>query len=273
MRVVLVVFCFLSTILGEASVWGATHGPPGRFLIDLPVNEINAPDDPDPIPPFPLLNEEKTVSPKDTIHRDGKVFVLVEAGKVRKPVYWAVKNNLLFDLALLPNLAVEIAFGKNKAWSVEAGGNWSWWNTAADDYYYHRIQMASLELRHWPRRRHAAGRNPLNGWYVGVYGYGGDYDIRLLTKKNSDEGEQSRWTYSAGLTAGYALPISRHFNLEFGLSGGYLGGEYKRYTVSDCADGTFPLKSIRKRNYYGLTKASISLVWVIGKNKRKETGR
>ncbi|MDH6535545.1 hypothetical protein M2101_002230 [Parabacteroides sp. PM5-20] len=189
-----------------------------------------------------------TVYPKDTI-------------PYRKPFVMAFKNNMIYDLGLLPNLSVEIPFGRNYRWSVAIEGNWSWWDTGASKYNYHRIQMAGLELRHWFGNKKG---NPLNGWYVGAYGYGGDYDIRLFAKKNSDVGQQSLWTYSGGLTFGYAVPIGRRLNLEFGIGAGYIGGKYKKYDVSDCAEGVFPILGSYERSYFGLTKGGISLVWQIG---------
>ncbi|MCD7898827.1 MAG: DUF3575 domain-containing protein [Bacteroides sp.] len=191
-----------------------------------------------------------------------------------KPFYIALKNNLLFDLALLPNVAVEIPFGKNYRWSAEVEGHWSWWDSGANDYHFHRIQMAGLELRRWFGNKTG---NPLNGWYVGAYGYGGTYDLRLFTNDDDDKGYLSNWSYSAGLSIGYAKPIGKRLNLEFGLGIGYFGGKYKKYDVSDCKDNTFPWLSTHDRNYVGLTKAKVSLVWLIGsgtnKKKGKEAGR
>lgn len=194
--------------------------------------------------------------------------------KPRKPFFIALKNNLFYDLALLPNLSIEISFGRDHKWSALLEGNWSWWDTGASKYNYHRIQMAGIEVRRWFGNRSG---NPLNGWYAGLHAYGGDYDIRLFADKNSDIGQQSLWSYSGGLTLGYSMPIGRRFNLEFGLGAGYLGGEYKKYDVSDCADGVFPVLGTYNRNYWGLTKANISLVWLIGSgtntNDRKGAAR
>ena len=187
-----------------------------------------------------------------------------KAGK--RDFIFAVKNNLLYDAALLPNLAVEVPFGKNYRWSVEVEGHWSWWNTNATSYNYHRIQMAGVELRRWFANKTG---NPLNGWHAGLYGYGGTYDVRLFTNSNDDKGYLSNWSYSAGLSIGYAKPIGKRFNLEFGLGFGYFGGEYKKYDVSDCRDNTFPWLSTHNRKYIGLTKAKVSLVWIIGSKTNK----
>ncbi|MDL2230306.1 DUF3575 domain-containing protein [Alistipes sp. OttesenSCG-928-L06] len=192
----------------------------------------------------------------------------------KKPFYIAVKNNLLYDLGLLPNLALEIPFGQNHAWSLEAQANWSWWKTGDPDYWFHRVQIAGVEVRRWLGNREA--KNSLNGWYVGAYGYGGTYDIRLFTNKNSDLGQLSNLTWSAGLSLGYATPIARRWNLEFNLSAGYLSGRYYNYYRSDC-EPVFPKQSIHDRQYFGLTKAGVSLVWQIGsgvnENYKKKGGK
>ncbi|WP_163270693.1 DUF3575 domain-containing protein [Dysgonomonas sp. 511] len=189
--------------------------------------------------------------------------------KTKRPFVMAIRNNLIYDAALLPNLAIEIPFGRDYRWSVGIEGNWSWWNTNANTYYYHRIQMAGVELRHWFGNK---AKRPLTGWYLGAYGYGGTYDVRLFTKKKSDMGQLSNWSYSAGLTLGYSMRISKRFNLEFGIGAGYFGGKYHKYNVSDCAGCTFPKRSTHDRKYWGPTKAGISLVWLIGNvNQNKKT--
>lgn len=190
-----------------------------------------------------------------------------KAKKAKRKYVIAIKNNLVYDVALLPNLAIEVPFGENYNWSAEIEGNWSWWKTKANDHYYHRIQMAGVGLRRWFGNK--TGR-PLNGWYVGAYTYGGTYDIRLFTKKNSDLGQLSNWSYSGGLSVGYAMRIAERFNLEFGLSAGYFGGKYHKYDVSDCKEPTFPRRSTHNRNYWGPTKANVSLVWLIGRFKQDE---
>lgn len=211
----------------------------------------------------PAIVDTVEVVRVDTVYQEKIVYLpqSADSAHAKKPFYIAVKNNLLYDAVLLPNLSVEIPFGRNYKWSALIEGNWSWWDTGASKYNYHRIQMAGVELRRWFGNRSG---NPLNGWFVGAYGYGGDYDIRLFANKNSDVGQQSLWSYSGGLTFGYAMPIGRRFNLEFGIGAGYLGGKYKKYDVSDCADGVFPVLGTYQRDYFGLTKASVSLVWQIG---------
>lgn len=179
----------------------------------------------------------------------------------RKPFYFALKNNLIYDIALLPNLGVEIPFGRNYRWSVELEGQWSWWNTNSTSWWYHRIQMAGAEMRYWLGNR--TEKDPMHGWYLGAYGYAGTYDLRLFTKENPDLGQLSDFSYSAGISVGYAVPLSRRLSMDFGLGIGYFGGEYKKYYRSSC-DDVFPWVSTHQRSWFGPTKAKISLVWQIG---------
>lgn len=212
-----------------------------------------------------------TVFIEREVVRIDTVYVKKTAQKQKKPFIIAIKNNLLYDAILLPNLAVELPFGRNYNWSVGIEGNWAWWNTGAESYHYYRIQTLGVELRRWFGNQ---AERPLKGWFVGVYGYGGTYDIRLFANDNNDEGQLSNWSYSGGLTVGYSLPIGKQFNLEFGMGAGYLGGTYHKYTIGTCEECVFPWKSSHQRNYIGPTKASIALVWLIGNgfNKNKEKG-
>lgn len=208
----------------------------------------------------PIVQQEVKVAEPVVVYEQQAVKVY------ENPFYIALKNNLLFDAALLPNVAIEIPFGRDYGYSAELEGHWSWWDTGAEKYNFHRIQMVGLELRKWFGNRTG---NPLNGWYAGVYGYGGTYDVRMFAKENKDKGYLSDWSYSAGLSLGYAKPISRRMNLEFGLGLGYFGGEYKKYNVSECNEGVYPWLSTHKRSYFGLTKAKVSLVWLIGTGVNK----
>lgn len=170
-----------------------------------------------------------------------------------KPYYWALKTNLIYDAALLPNLAVEFSMGKS--WSIEAQGQWSWWNTDNSKHYFHRIQMGGVEVRKWFGK---ANHTPLRGHFIGLYGMGGTYDLKFGTT-----GYLSNNSYSAGISYGYSTPIGRRLNLEFGLGIGYFGGTYHKYKYLEEFD-CYHWFETKELNYLGLTKASISLVWLVG---------
>jgi hypothetical protein len=180
--------------------------------------------------------------------------------------YFGLKTNLLYDAALLPNLSAEFPFGNKKNWSAVVEGNWSWWTSGSPASTYHRIQAAGLEVRRW-----FASPAPLTGHAVGIYTLGGTYDIRLWPRNNDSKGWLSNWSYSYGLSYAYSKPLSRRFHIEFGLAAGYLGGRYYDYKYCVKNDHErWEWTAIRKRNYWGITRAEISLVWLIGEKDLKD---
>jgi hypothetical protein len=203
------------------------------------------------------LQTMTTVVRHDTItivHETTQIDTLIVSEDKPVPYHFVVKTNLLFDAALLPNLALE--FPLPGGWSVEAEAQWAWWNTHDSRRYFYRIQSLGLEARRWwgnPREQ------PLNGHYLGVYLLGGTYDVRL----GKEKGYQSDFSFSAGVSYGYSFHLSQRWNLELGISAGYLGGKYYRYHFDPVYD-RYPWESTHRLYYFGLTKAKVSLVYRIG---------
>jgi len=189
-----------------------------------------------------------------------------EKGKV----YLAVKNNMLYDLALLPNFSVECYLGKR--WSAALSGYLSWWILGKDGdntprWWWHHIQAAQVEGKYWLWSPH-----PLQGYAVGVYAMAGSYDLRFLAKHATTNGVLSDFSWSAGLNFTFSRPLSRRFNIEFGLSAGYVAGEYHEYNYSERY-GQWAKRSTKIRHYMGITGASASIVWLpfnYNKNKNKK---
>jgi hypothetical protein len=186
-------------------------------------------------------------------HRDGVDFSVLP--KIQKSLYMVIKNNLLYDAALTPNLTAEIYLGKN--WSVAAEGNWSWWSKPSPDpnRWYHRIQAAGVELRRWikPQR-------PLQGHAFGIYALGGTYDIRLFVKDENTKGWLSNWSWSAGVGYGYSFPVSKRLSVELGVSAGYLTGTYyENDWCTELNEGSRRAEKIRR--YWGPTRIGCSLAW------------
>jgi hypothetical protein len=198
----------------------------------------------------------------DTFPGDDIFPAQLKDKKKKRP--FAVGTNLLYDMALLPNFTLESAI--NDRWSVVLQGAWSWWQTKEPNYWSHRIQMLWLESRY----RFGDGNNsPFSGLYTGIYGAVGNYDIRLFPKGPDPLGVLSRFSYSLGLTAGYSIPLARHWNMEFNLGMGYMGGAYKEYNHSRCED-CYPERGSKERRYLGPTQAAVSLIRLINcKNERK----
>jgi hypothetical protein len=174
---------------------------------------------------------------------------------------FALKTNLLYDLAMLPNLTFETYLGKG--WSIALEGNWSWWvfGSPVWKWDYHRIQAAGVELRKW-----IGSRQPLQGHAAGLYVMGGTYDIRLSAKDEISRGWLSNWSRSAGISYGYSFPVSGNLGLEFGIAAGYVGGTYYDYDYC-TAHRHWRWLATKKRNYWGITRVEVSLAYRFGKDK------
>lgn len=177
-----------------------------------------------------------------------------------KTYHLMLKTNLLYDALLIPNIGAEI--GLANRWSIGASWTYSWWKSDKLHRYW-RIYGGELEVRKYVGRKLAL--NPFTGHHVGFYLQGLTYDFEL-----GGRGYLSNLTYGAGVEYGYSLPISKRLNIDFGIGAGYLGGEYKEYLpIDDC----YVWQATKKRNWYGITKAEISLVWLIGyKNNMAQKG-
>lgn len=167
----------------------------------------------------------------------------------------ALKNNILYDLALAPNVEVEVPVGRR--WSLNAEYKCPWWSDAASSFCY-QLLSGGLELRYWLGDRRF--RNRLTGHFFGVYAEGGAYDFQFKEEK----GVRGDNYMAVGFTYGYSLRLLRHMAIEFSLGMGYLETEYREYTsYGDHLVWT----SSGRYHFIGPTKAKVSLVWLISKRR------
>ena len=179
--------------------------------------------------------------------------VVTEPEPEKRPFYLAAKNNMLYDLAIVPNVGVELYLGKN----FSLVGNWmySWWKND-NIHWYWRTYGGDLALRYW--FGNAAQVKPLQGHHLGLYGQIITYDFELGGKGFL----APKWSWSAGAEYGYSLPIARRLNIDFTLGLGYHKGEFYEYLP---IDGHYVWQATKRRQYIGPTKAEISLVWQLGR--------
>ena len=172
-----------------------------------------------------------------------------------------VKTNMLYDLALAPNIEVEVPFGRNRRWSVMAEYLNPWWRLDKLNYAY-EIQEAGLELRRWLTPRCDGSRPWLSGMFAGLYVASAKYDLEY--NGVGDQGE----VWSVGGTFGYSWPIGRRWNLELSVSAGYLGGKRRHYNA-EFESSHLIYKETKSMRYFGPTKLKFSLVWIIPAKKKK----
>lgn len=167
-----------------------------------------------------------------------------------------IKTNLVNDAFLSPNIAVEAAVAPK--WTVELLGELNLWKVNHRSMKHAFLQP---EARYWFCERFA-------GHFVGAHLIGGTYnfgnldiDMKLFGtdyRKLRDSRYQG-WAAGAGVAYGYAWPVSKHWNIEGEIGIGWLYTRYDRYPCDVC--GT-KIESNRAHNYFGLTKLSLSIVYL-----------
>lgn len=169
----------------------------------------------------------------------------------------ALKTNLLYDALLTPNFEIEKDLGPRLSLAAETAFPWYTWHNNLRCY---EVFEAGGELRWWTGHFARMPHRRLTGYFVGLYGAGGYYDLEW-------DGTGHRGGYwSAGFSLGCSRRIGRRLNLEFQVSCGYVGGSYTSYE----ADADYhPLERHQgSLGYAGPTKVKLSLVWLIGSRKR-----
>ena len=180
-----------------------------------------------------------------------------------KPAF-ALKTNLLYDLALAPNIEVEVPFGRDRRWSVMVEYLNPWWRLDKLNYAY-EIQEAGVELRRWMMPRCDGSRPWLSGSFLGLYVASAKYDLEY--NGVGDQGE----IWSAGFTFGYSWPLNKRLNLELSASAGPVYGERRHYNA-EFESSHLIYKSTKNMQYFGPTKVKLSLVWIIPAQDKKKGG-
>ena len=192
----------------------------------------------------------------------------------------AAKTNMLYDAVTWTNISAEVPFKiKDHKFSITYDHQFPWWRVGeGNNKYCNRYLQIGGEARWWfaplskPRTKDKIVRECLTGHFVGLYGMGGKYDFEW-GRKICYQGE----FWSTGVTYGYAMPISKLFNLEFSVSLGYASIDYRHFIPSEDYDILYrDVDKMGRLDYFGVTKLGVSLVMPINfkhKVKGKEGRR
>lgn len=186
-----------------------------------------------------------------------------------KPFYMAIKTNMLYDVAAVPNIGAEFYLGQN--FSIAANYAHAWWKKDAKNFYW-RYYGADASLRWWFGK--ASRIKPLQGHHIGLNYQILTYDFQLGNKgimAGMPNGNLAdRANHIVALEYGYSLPITRRLNIDFSIGAGYHWGIFEEYIP---VDGHNVWQATKRRQYFGPTKLEISLVWLIGcENYNKNKG-
>ena len=165
----------------------------------------------------------------------------------------ALKNNLLYDATLTPNLSLEIGLGKKSTLDLGAGYNpfefsdgkqWKHW-------------MVQPEYRYWFCEK-------FNGTFIGAHLMGGQYsfakvDMPMAVFSDLKDYRYEGYYYGGGFVVGYQWILGKKWSLELALGAGYLRVQYDKYPCAQCGqklDSGF-------KNYFGPTKAAVSILFFL----------
>ncbi len=157
----------------------------------------------------------------------------------------AVSTNMLYWAAAMPNVGLEVPL-KNR-YSVVLEYVCPWFANRSAGFSY-RLLSWDLEGRYWFNNT-----NKLRGLYVGAYGSLGYYDFG-----QNDTGHQGNILSSAGLSAGYLLPLGKRVSLEMSMGFGVLNTTYSNYYEDD---GYLVYASKHAFSIMGPTKATVGVTW------------
>ncbi len=174
----------------------------------------------------------------------------------------SLTTNALYDLAITPDIGMSIGLGRNI--SLAGDFMYGWWSKTSSAKCW-RITGGNLEGRY---HFTAPGMRAYSGHYVGIYASTVKYDFRFGA---SSEGQMSDgYNYAAGISYGYTLPLTQRLSLNFSVGIGYLWGHYMKYRRIDECD---VWQSTHSRQWFGPTKAEVSLVWHISGFESKKGGK
>lgn len=168
--------------------------------------------------------------------------IVSEGNKIE---HFALKTNLLYYAALMPNVQIEWMFANRWSAALEFQGAWY---AKEDPHKVYRVSTLMPEVRYW-----VIDRSRWHGMYVGLFVGGGLYDL-CNGKTEGHKGEGGL----AGVSAGYMWPVSKHLSLEAGIGLGYMRLRDKVYTP---LDGHFLYQYTKNINYFGPLRLNFSLVW------------
>lgn len=183
---------------------------------------------------------------------------------------FAIKTNIIYNLALTPNIEVEVPMGTK--WSMSIEVMCGWW-LKEDNSFCWQIQSFGMEGRYWFASKKRF--RPLTGWFMGAFANVGLYDFQF----EANRGRQGEYIV-AGMSGGYCLPVTNNFSIELSVGIGYVVNDYRNYYVRPLTEWDSKVKpkkryelikegSERRLMSIVPAKAKISLVWMFNHTKKE----
>lgn len=183
-----------------------------------------------------------------------KLFVLITfliVGLSASAQKFAVKTNLLYDATTTLNLGAE--FRVAPKWSIDLSGNYNPFKLGGDRKMKH--WLVQPEVRYW-------FCEAFNGHFLALHGLGGVFNVGDMDLKLFPSFKDSRYQgsmYGVGIGYGYQFVLGKRWNMGLEIGGGWIHADYDKYDCPHCGEW----QGAGKKDYFGLTKAAVSLIYLI----------
>lgn len=164
-----------------------------------------------------------------------------------------LKTNLVHWATTTPNLGLEFSLSRKVTIDIGVGYN----PFVFKDNKKVQHWIVQPELRYWTCET-------FNGHFFGIHGLIGEYnlggiDVPIGKLKNLKDYRYQGYAYGGGISYGYQWVLSKRWNLEANLGAGYVYLDYEKYPCVKCGS----LLGENTKNYFGVTKAAVSLIYLI----------
>lgn len=167
-----------------------------------------------------------------------------QSPKERNSRFIALKTNVPFDVLAIQNLALE--FEVHKHITIDIPVMWS----ISDIEREHGLRTIALqpEVRWWLKSATDEGH------FFGLHIHAAWFNLKWNDNRYQTE---KRPLVGAGVSYGYRWNLGNHWGAEFNLGFGYANMKYNTYY--NIENGAYI--DTRLRNYWGITRAGLSLVY------------
>lgn len=173
---------------------------------------------------------------------------------------WGIKTNILYDATATINLGAEVRTGEQT--SVELAVNYNNWEFKGDRKWKH--YLIQPEFRWWPGKT-------FDGHFFGAHAHWALYNVGNLPKPPFSTWMNTHryegWLAGAGISYGYRWNFDHRWALEATVGVGYAYLDYDEFNCGRCGE----LLASKTTNYFGPTKAGVSLIFGFGGGEVEQT--
>lgn len=179
-----------------------------------------------------------------------KIFLLITIGlfSVTYAQNITIKSNLLYDITTTINVGTEFSIAPK--WTIDISGNYNPWQFEDNKKLKH--WLVQPEIRYWMCEK-------FYGHFIGLHLHYAKYNVGGIELLGLKDYRYEGDLYGGGFSYGYHFLLGKRWGMELSIGVGYARLEYDKYECAKCGDYIDSYKT----NYFGPTKASISLIYFI----------